>query len=304
MTAALANAAVLRDWPFASVGAARSWATLQLSTAGLDEPTVEADVLLAGLFGWTRTRVYVESSRPLSPRESALFRQWISRRCRREPVAYILGRQEFHGMDFEVGPEVLIPRPETECLVEISTRLIERHGIRRPRILEIGTGSGCLSVALAATVPAATILSLDVSAAALEVAGRNAARNNVAERIEFMESDLYFSLGKPYFGYFDLIVSNPPYISTVEMANLGRDISYEPKRAIDGGSDGLRILYPLIRQSAIYLGKPGFVLLEIGHRQADAVEAIFKRAGFQGNKRWPDWFGRDRVVGGAFSGSI
>ena len=208
-----------------------------------------------------------------------------------EPLPYVLGRWHFYGREFAVTPAVLIPRPETETLVEHALAWLRAHPDRR-RVTDVGTGSGALAVTLAAEKPAVRVTATDISPAALEVARRNARRHSVADRIAFVETDLLTALA----GAFDLIVANPPYIPIAELANLPV-AQHEPREALDGGADGLATIRRLLAQAQTRLAAGGALMLEIAASQGGAARAAALEA-FPASKVvvHPDLAGRDRVL--------
>jgi release factor glutamine methyltransferase len=235
--------------------------------------------------------LYLNFDKPLNEEELSRFRSMVSRRGRREPLQHILGSQEFCGIDFEVTPDVLVPRHDTETLVQEAV-------LRKPdaaTVLDIGTGSGCIAVSLAKKLPLAAISAVDISGAALAVARRNAERIGVA--IEFLQG----SLCEPLTGrYFDLIVSNPPYIPSSDIDTLEPEVrDFDPRVALDGGADGLDMFRALIPSAASCLNPGGWLLVEIGMGQAPEVEQLFRMAGkFSEPVTVCDPAGLVRVVGG------
>lgn len=248
-------------------------ATECLAKAGVDEPAREARLL----------------SR--AARDPSEFDNFVARRATREPFAYIVGSREFWSLDFEVTPDVLIPRPDSETLVEVALKASSAAPPRR--IVDLGTGSGCLLMALLSEWPQATGLAVDISPAALAVARRNAERLGLSSRIEFACCDFEAVPGGP----FDLAVSNPPYIPTDEIAGLQPDVaSFEPKGALDGGTDGLEAYRSLARALPELLVPGGRVLLEIGWTQAEQVRNILQKQGFDSIRVIKDLAGHDRIV--------
>ncbi|NJN95884.1 MAG: peptide chain release factor N(5)-glutamine methyltransferase [Anaerolineales bacterium] len=247
----------------------------RLAAAGCDTPRLDAEVLLAHSLGRERTWLYLHFSDPLDENQVNNFETLLRRREQREPVAYIVGCKAFFGLDFEVNPHVLIPRPETELLVEIA--LDWRLEIGDSRIFnlqspismaDIGTGSGCIAVALAKHLPDACVFAVDTSPEALLLARRNAERNEMADPITFLQGDLLEPLPEPV----DLIVSNPPYVSRSELATAMPEVSrYEPRLALDGGEDGLDVIRLLLPQAREKLKPGGALLIEIGSTQGPAV---------------------------------
>ena len=262
-----------------SVREAVLWGARVLEQHGCDSPRLDAELLLAHALGLSRARLLAQFDRALSPAELTRYRQLIERRRAHEPVAYIVGHQEFYGLDFYVDRRVLIPRPETELLVEKAIELAGRVGDRGyglyPLILaDVGTGSGAIAVSLAVHLPQATIYALDSSAEALEVAVRNVRRHGVEGRVHLLRGDLLSPLPEPV----DIIVANLPYVGETELAELPPEIRcYEPLSALDGGPDGLRHIRRLLAQAREYFRPHGAVLLEIGATQGEAVAELARR---------------------------
>lgn len=248
-----------------------AWTRTYLSGKGIENARLEAEWMLCAATGLDRVGLYLNFDRPLNDEELASFRSMVSRRGKREPLQHILGTQEFYGLEFEVSPDVLIPRHDTEVLVnEAIARMPEAASI-----LDIGTGSGCIAVALARSLAKAKVTAIDISAAALEVAERNAIRNCV--KIRFLLGSLF----EPVKGQmFDLIVSNPPYIPTADIDKLEPEVrSGDPYGALDGGADGLDIYRTMIPAAAEHLNPGGWLLVELGIGQATDVADIFQRTG-------------------------
>jgi len=267
------------------------WTADYFAGHGIDTPRLDAELLLAATLGLDRVGVYVNFERPLQAEELASFREQVKRRAAREPLAYILGHAEFWSLSFLVTPAVLIPRPETELLVEASLPRLDGQA----RILDVGTGSGALAIALAHELPQCAVTAIDVSAAALAVAAENARRNGVAARIGFVQHDLMELPPGP----FDLIVANPPYIPSGDLATLMPEVrDYEPRLALDGGADGLAAYRALAAQAGVALAPGGWLLVEVGTGQARAVQELFAGAGLQEIFVSRDLAGIERVVGG------
>lgn len=228
----------------------------------------DAEVLLMHTLDCDRAWLLTHPEASLTPEQTVLYDQCLERRTRHEPIQYIIGEQEFFGLKFRVTPDVLIPRPETEHLVEA---LLERVPRNAPLcIADIGTGSGAIAVALAHALPRAQLTALDISPAALAIAQANAERNSVAARIRFLESDLLSAITSERF---DAIISNPPYVATTE--ELEPQVrNYEPARALFAGPTGLDIYRRLIPQACAALKPGGWLLLEIGHGQCDALAKL------------------------------
>ncbi|MBI5599129.1 MAG: peptide chain release factor N(5)-glutamine methyltransferase [Deltaproteobacteria bacterium] len=233
-----------------------------------------------------------------------VLRGWVARRCeRREPLQYILGVTEFRGLDFTVGPSVLIPRPETERVVEEGLEFLKAASAGasplNPMILDLCTGSGCIAVSLAKELPLAMVFATDVSSPAIAVAAENAERNGVADRIEFLEGDLFGAIkGQTPAGPFDLIVSNPPYVKSREIEKLQIEIfRYEPHGALDGGEDGLYFIRRIMAGAAAHLKPGGMLLVEIGHGHSGPAVKFAEDAGAFGEIGIiTDYSGRERVL--------
>ena len=269
------------------------WTQDFFAQKGIGTARLDAEVLLAHALGCNRVRLYTHFDQPLTGEERDAFRALVRRRANREPVAYLCGHREFFSRAFAVGPDVLIPRPETEHLVEAALAWLQAQGLSTPRILDVGTGSGALAVTLAAEVPGAHVTASDLSAAALQMAARNAAQHGVEARMVWAHGDLL----APISGPFDLIVSNPPYIPTVDRSTLERDVrDYEPAQALFAGTDGLDIVRRLIPQVRAALAQPGLFLCEFGVAQGAAVESLVRAAGFNDVTIVPDLQGHPRVV--------
>ncbi len=273
-----------------TVGQSLADARRTLTEAGIDDAALEAEILLRHLRHTSRAQLYLDIDVSLSEPQFAQFRSYIRRRLEGEPTAYILGRREFYGRDFLVGPDVLVPRPETELLVEKTLEVAA--GYPRPRIAEVGTGSGAVAVSLALELPLATVYATDLSPQALEVAAANCERHGVAERVILFAGDL---LG-PVPGQvdIDIIVANLPYVATPDMPSAG-PVSREPRLALDGGDDGLDHVRRLCRQVKERLPS-GWLLLEIGQGQAAAlVDFLHSLLPGAEVEVFPDLAGIDRV---------
>lgn len=267
------------------------WTADYFAGRGIDSPRLDAELLLAATLGLDRVGLYLNFERPLEAAELATFREQVKRRAAREPLAYIVGQAEFWSLPLKVTPEVLVPRADTELLVEESLKRLPGHG----RLLDVGTGSGALAIALAHERPECTVTALDVSPAALAVAAENACGNGVADRITFLAGDLAVLPAGP----FELIVSNPPYIPRGELAGLMPEVrDFEPHLALDGGTDGLDAYRALARQAGTVLAPGGWLLVEVGIGQAEAVQGLFAAAGLTEIFVAHDLAGIERVVGG------
>jgi release factor glutamine methyltransferase len=252
------------------------WAEDRFKKEGLATPRLDAEVLLAESLGMDRVGLYTHFDQPLLPDELARFKKFLLRRLGREPVAYILGRQEFWSLPFKVTPEVLIPRPETELLVAEALKALAHPGRVSPRVLEIGTGSGAVSVAIAKEIPAAGIVATELSAEALSVAEENAKQNGVRGQIQFLKGDLFQPLPKGE--TFDLVVTNPPYVSGGKIVSLMPEVrDFEPRASLDGGPDGLDFFRRALPGTGGFLRSGAWFLAEIGEGQDPDILAMAER---------------------------
>ena len=263
----------MTTWTTAAV---LDWTTKRFTEAHIVGARLEAQVLLAHALACTRMQLYTGFDRPLAEPELAAARALIKRRLAGEPLAYLVGEQEFWSLTFAVSPDVLIPRADTETVVQL---VIDRLGPERAqprRGLDLCTGSGVLAITLARELPGLTMVATDVSAKAIAIATANAARNGVAERVELRTGDLWAPVAGEAF---ELIVANPPYIRTDELAGLDREVRQEPRLALDGGDDGLGFYRRLADGLAAHLAPGGLVALEHGHDQGPAVAALLDATG-------------------------
>ena len=256
-----------RTWTIRDV---LDWAAHDFEGRGIESPRLDAELLVASALGIDRVGLYLDLNRPLLETERSAIRPLVARRREREPVAYILGHRDFYGRRFEVTPDVLIPRPDTETLVD---HALEQMPEDAPlRVVDVGTGSGVIAITLAAQRPAARVTATDVSEAALEVAGRNADALGVGDRVRFILADLL-----PPEEQFDLIVSNPPYIARSEMLTLQEEVRrYEPKGALEAGADGLDVVRRLLSIAAPSTAPGSELMFEVGEGQAPSVVALAK----------------------------
>ncbi|HEY5946979.1 MAG TPA: peptide chain release factor N(5)-glutamine methyltransferase [Kofleriaceae bacterium] len=253
------------------------WTTKRFTEAGIASARLEAQLLLAHVLHCSRTQLYTNFDQPLGETELAAYRELIKRRLAGEPVAYLLGEQEFWGLPFYVDPAVLVPRPDTETVIEVARSL--RTDRKAPcRVLDLCTGSGAIAISLAKELPAARVIATDVSEAAAAIARRNAERNGVADRVEVRLGDLW----EPVAGErFDLICANPPYIASSVIETLQKEVKREPRVALDGGADGLQFYDRICAAARIHLEPGGALVVEHGFDQADAVRERFTAAGFE-----------------------
>lgn len=267
-----------------------SWTKEHLASRGVENARLETEWILSHALGTDRVGLYVAFDKPLTDPELGLIREMVRRRARREPLQYILGTQEFAGLEFVVTPHVLIPRHDTETLLkEALSRLCGTE-----RVLDVGTGSGCLAVSLARHFPSLSVTAVDISADALAVARENARRNGVFVR--FLQGDLF----APCRGEtFHMVVSNPPYIPSNEIESLQPEVrDHEPRSALDGGSDGLELYRRLVPEAVRHLSPGGWLLVETGIGEGPAVRELFASAGFCDMVTAVDPSGIERVVVG------
>lgn len=267
----------------------------RLQVGGIEEAEIEASLLLGHLLGLSRLQLVLAGEQTVSAATSRLWEQLLARRLNREPLAYILGEWEFWSLSFEVTPAVLIPRPETELLVETALEFLKNCS-RTVHLLDLGTGSGVIPIVLARELPRSLVYSLDCSPAALSVAIRNARRHGVADRVRFIASD--WLQGIRPIPFFDVVISNPPYIDCQVLAELQPEVKdFEPRLALDGGQGGLEVIERLIRDAAGVLKSGGRLFMEIGFDQRDKVAAIVTAIGHYENIRIRrDYAGHPRIL--------
>ena len=259
-----------------------SWTAAFFSDHRVEAPRVSAELLLAHVLGIKRLDLYLRYDQPLIPDELAAFRSLISRRKAGEPVAYILGEKAFWSMDLTVSPDVLIPRPDTECLVETALSFLAGPGPNAAAerwVLEPATGSGAVVLALAKSLPDCRFFALDRSPAALAVARCNAVRYELTHRVNFFAGDWFSALGNSAAGRFDMIVVNPPYVASGDIDHLAPEIGFEPRMALDGGTDGLDHVRHILQAAGRLLKPGGHLLIEIGWDQKERVARIAEQAG-------------------------
>jgi release factor glutamine methyltransferase len=269
-----------------------------LARAGSASAELDAEVLLGHALAMTREQLIVMADSPLGAEPAERFQSSLARRLQREPVAYLIGKQEFWSLDFQVTRDVLIPRPETERLIEVALLLAAQLRLDKPlRVIDIGTGSGVIAVSLAKELPSARIYATDISPSALAIARRNATLNGVVERITFRCGDLFAALADQK-AQFDLIVANPPYIRRAEIATLKPEVfKWEPRTALDGGADGLDFYRRMAAQAGHFLAPNGAMVLEIGAGMGSEVLPILSQARlYRDVKIVHDYAGRDRVA--------
>lgn len=254
------------------------WTTKRFAEAGIAGARLEAQLLLAHVLGCSRTQLYTGFDKPLGEAELASYRELIKRRLAGEPVAYLIGEHEFWGMPFYVDRSVLVPRPDTETVVEVA-RATRTDRNAPCRVLDLCTGSGVLAVALAKELPAARVVATEISEPAAALARRNAERNGVGDRVDVRGGDLWTPVAGERF---DLIVANPPYIASSVIPTLAAEVRREPMLALDGGADGLVFYDRICAAAREHLESRGALVVEHGFDQADAVRARFEAAGLTG----------------------
>lgn len=279
-----------------TVGRLLNWTTDFLRGKGADSPRLDAEVLLAHARGCQRIELYTAFEEEPPEAIRTAFRELVGKRAKGTPVAYLVGGREFFSLMYEVTPDVLIPRPETESLVVRAIDLAKSWPSQNIRIADVGTGSGIIAVTMAKRVKNAQVTAVDISPAAIEVARRNADKHGVAERVEFMESDLFSAV--PADAKFDFVLSNPPYIASVDMPTLQSDVrDYEPHLALDGGANGTEVIERLIPQAADRLNARGWLLMEVGADNAQRVEELIHANGkFELAETIKDVAGLPRIV--------
>ncbi|MGE0396328.1 MAG: peptide chain release factor N(5)-glutamine methyltransferase [Kofleriaceae bacterium] len=252
------------------------WTTQRFVDAGITSARLEAQLLLSHVLQCSRTQLYMNFDKPLAEAELAGYRGLIQRRLRGEPVAYLIGEHEFWGLPLFVDANVLVPRPDTETVIEVAVKA--RVDKAAPcRVLDLCTGSGAIALALAKELPAATVIATDVSAEAVAIATKNVERNKMGERVEVRRGDLFAPVAGEVF---DVIASNPPYIATAVIATLSAEVKREPVIALDGGADGMAFYDRICAEAMAHLAPGGVLVVEHGYDQADAVRSRFERAGF------------------------
>lgn len=275
-----------------NIAAALETAANALEASGVPEPRMQAASLLSHVIGCDRTYLIAHPERELAEPEISMYRRLVERRARREPLQYITGVQEFFGLEFEVGPAVLIPRPETEILVEAAVGFLRR--LDAPVFCEIGTGSGCITVATLIQVKNAAAVAADVSSDALEVATHNAEKHGVEGRTEFYLSDVFTSIPDRTF---DAILSNPPYVPDRDLATLQAEVrDHEPRAALSGGPDGLSVIDRIIEGAPRRLRSGGLLMIEVGFDQAARVSEKLDPAFWEAVEFLPDLQGIPRIL--------
>ena len=267
------------------------WTTAHFASKKTDSPRLEAEILLAQAMGCKRIELYVRHEEIPGEEVRDRFRGLVRRRALGEPVAYLVGYKEFYSLSFRVSPAVLIPRPDTETLVDQALSELKSKASPTPKLLDLGTGSGCLAIVLAKLLPTLGVTAVDLFQPALDLARLNAQTHKVGDRIQFLLGDLFCPL-KPA-ECFDLIVSNPPYIPTADIATLESSVrDFEPKSALDGGADGLDFYRRILQDASSRLNLGGSLMMEVGFDQAQSVLHLARDRGFEQVATLPD---RNRI---------
>ena len=275
-----------------TVGRVLSWTTERFEREGIDSARLEAQVLIASVLSCERILLYAKYEQPLASEERGRIRALITERLAGQPLAYLVGEKEFWSIRLQVDSRVLIPRGDTETLVEsvLALKLPDKS-----RVLELGTGSGAVCISLAKELPQCEFVATDISSDALDVARGNAVRNQVDERVEYRQGDLYGVLGDGE--KFNAIVANLPYIESAEIETLAKEVQAEPLLALDGGADGLKLIRRAVADGREFLEAGGRICLEHGNEQGHAVRDIFAKSGFNAETR-ADLAGQPRVTVG------
>ena len=279
-----------------NVADALAYAAATLEAAGVAESRRETSSLLTFVLARPGSFLFAHPEYELTADEESRFSEALGRRAKREPFQYITGKQEFYRLDFEVAPGVLIPRPETEILVEAAIQVLA--SLDRPQFLEIGVGSGCISISIFNSVPNSSAIGIDISPAAIAIAERNAEKHGVNERFEIREGNIYAGIDAK----FDLIVSNPPYIPDSDIDELQPEVrDFEPHSALAGGISGLDLVSQIVSSAPKYLQPAGSLLMEIGFGQSEAVRELFPAHVWTSVEFLPDLQGIPRIVAAKLS---
>ena len=270
------------------------WTTQHFDRRGVDAPRLASELLLAHVLGLDRVRLYTDLDRPLDKAELQAYRTLIAARVEGTPVQYLTGRRDFYGRPFRVDARVLIPRPETELLVQAVLSALPPSAALR--LLDVATGSGCIGITLAAERPEATVVATDVDAGACELARANAEAAGVAQRVQVLQGDLFAPVQT--LAPFDAVVRNPPYVRSDELPSLQTAVPREPRLALDGGPEGLSVLAGVVEGAFVHLVPGGLLALEIGEEQGAAVQNLLRQRGYEAVRIEPDFERRDRMAFG------
>ena len=276
-----------------TIAAQLKLATEKLKAAEVDSPRLDAEVLLAYVLHCRRLALYVKLKKVLTAEQITRYQNLIKRRLERIPVAYLTGHKEFMGLNFAVTPDVLIPRPDTEILAQGVIEHLQSYN-RKIKMADLGTGSGAICVSILKFVENVTAAAVDISKKALEIAEFNAAKFNVEDKITFYEGNLFDPLEGQIF---DVIVSNPPYISAKEFEKLQSEVKGEPRIALDGGKDGLKFYREIVEYAPKFLADGGFLAMELGFNHSEPVRHMIEENGnFKHFEIWKDLAGIERVI--------
>lgn len=269
----------------------------QLENNNISDSNIDAQLLLMEVLKCDRIKLIVDYKEYVTNDQEKMYMNFLKERSKGKPTQYILGYQEFMGFDFKVNENVLIPRQDTEMLIE--TILKEANEIEFKQIMDIGTGSGCIPVCLCKLVKEIKAVAVDISEEALKIASNNAILNNVEDKITFINSDLFEKVSKEYYNYFDAIISNPPYIPSKTVETLMTEVKdFEPHLALDGGNDGLEFYRKIVQNSSKFLKSGGYLFFEVGHDQSEEVMKMMTQRNFKDVKIIKDLAGINRVVYG------
>jgi len=289
-------AAAANDW---TIGKLLGWTKTHFESRGVDEPRLSAEILLAHVLGCRRIDLYARFEHAPTEEERAKLRELVRAAAEHQPIAYLVGHKEFYSLDFVVTPDVLIPRPETELLVEQALAWCQSHSRDRHDLLDVGTGSGCIAIAICKRRPSIHAVASDISEVALKIASENIRRHELTERVRVVQAD-WLVLPKDVVppGGFDVIVSNPPYITEADRDELPENVrGYEPAVALFGGQDGLELFRRIANDAPRNLKPGGLLLMEIGLGQTDAIESLMTAQGrFELTGRYRDANGIERAL--------
>ncbi len=276
-----------------------NWTTEYLTNKGIDSPRLSAELLLSHTVGLKRIELYTQFDKSVPPEQLDHLRDLVKRAGQNEPIAYLVGRTEFYSLEINVTPDCMVPRPETELLVERAIEFLRTRLTGTQFVCDLCTGSGCIAVAIAENFSDVRIIATDICDAALAVAAENIKKHQLSEKITLLCGDLFDPVISGLdVNEFDLIVSNPPYVSTAEYEKLDKNVKdYEPKKALFAGVDGLDIYYRIIEKAGNFLKSDGALMLEIGYAQGPAVEELLEKSGdFHGIEIEKDFHNNDRIV--------
>ncbi len=276
------------------------WTIGYLKENNCENPRLDAEILLAHARRCQRIQLYTQYDQPLSDNERTLMRSLVKRRAAAEPVAYLVGHREFFSLEFEVAPEVFIPRPDTETLVSLALDLLKP--LKSPQVLELCTGTGCVPIAIAKNHSTVAVTTVEKNPAPFSVAQRNIEKHALTDRVNLLRGDLFEPIEPRK--QFDIVVSNPPYIPKAEISTLDADVrSHEPHEALDGGEDGFDIIRLLVQQSPDYLKSGGWLMFELSPEQAESACQLMRERGYSDVRSEDDLSAQPRVVLGCWRGS-